>query len=288
MANNESDNVKIGILGPGHTFTDQAADLFIANNIKNDSKKILYSSIWEVFDALKKNEINRGIVPVENTIHGTIRESYDALFDTDLKIIHKFSLPIHHCFSVKNGTKKRNIKKIASHNQVINQCRKYLRMNYPDSQLISFSSTAEAIHNCLADADFNKAVICSREAAQSYSLDIVDENIEDRKGNKTWFTVLSNLKNEHIPKNAGNIQTSIAFHFKKDHPGTLYGVFEAFKDAKVNMTKIESRPTLPKWGNYIFFLDFEGDMNTPKIDKLLKLIEKRVALLKNFGSYIVK
>lgn len=287
MANNDSEKITIGVLGPEHTFTDIAADLYIKKKLRKKASKKLFSSIWDVFDSLKNKIIDFGIVPIENSIQGTVRESFDAFFNFDIKIIYKFSLPVNHCFAVKRGTKKGNIRKIVTHNQAMHQCRKFLRKNYPDAQLISFSSTAEAIHNCLSDADFNKAVICSKQAALNYSLDIIDENIEDRKGNKTWFAVLANKKAGDIVKTEKNIQTSIAFYFHKDKPGTLFGVFKDFADLKVNMTKIESRPAPKEMGDYIFFLDFEGDLNDRKVSELLKRISQKVAVLKNFGSYEV-
>ncbi len=270
---------KIGVLGPKYTFSDQAAEKFI-----NNEKKIYFSNIWEIFNAIKNKTINKGVVPVENTIHGTVRETFDSLFKSDLKIIRKYSLPIHHCLAVIKGTKKKDIKKIVSHQQALNQCQNYIRKNFSYAQQIAFSSTAQAIKSMNRIKSGKAAVICSEKAAKENNLRILDKTVEDQKGNKTYFAVLS----DYFAKPKGkNIQTSIAFHFKKDHPGTLFAVFKAFNDAKVNMTKIESRPTLPKWGNYIFFLDFEGDMNDSKIAKLLKTIDKKVALLKIFGSYNV-
>lgn len=276
MGNNE----KVGVLGPKYTFSDQAADQYI-----NNEKKVYFPGIWEVFEALKKGEVQKGIVPIENTIHGTVRETFDSLFKSDLKIIYQFGLPIHHCVAVLAGTKIREIKKVISHQQALSQCQKYIRKNFPKAQQIAFSSTAEAINSMKKMQSGKAAVICSEQAAKENGLKIIDKNIEDQKGNKTYFAVLGR---EFAKPNGKNIRTSIAFHFKKDHPGTLFSVFKAFNDAKVNMTKIESRPTLPKWGNYIFFLDFEGDMNNLKIAKLLKLVKNKVALLKIFGSYLVK
>lgn len=273
-------NDKIGVLGPKYTFSDQAADQYIKHE-----NKVYFSGIWEVFEALKKGKIQKGIVPIENTIHGTVRETFDSLFLSDLKIIYQFALPIHHCVAVLEGTKKSEIKKVISHQQALSQCQKYIRKSFPKAQQIAFSSTSEAINSMKKMQSGVAAVICSEQAAKENGLRITDKNVADQKGNKTYFAVLAS---EFAKPKGKNIRTSIAFHFKKDHPGTLFSVFKAFNDAKVNMTKIESRPTLPKWGNYIFFLDFEGDMNKPKIAKLLKLIEKKVALLKIFGSYLVK
>lgn len=275
---------KIGILGPEHTFTDLAADWYIQRFSTNNTK-VFYDSIWDVFDALKTRKVEKGIVPIENSIHGTVRETFDALFRSDLHILLRFAVPVHHCIAVKKGTKKSEVVKVVSHQQALSQSRKYLRKNLPKAQQIGFSSTAAAIKNLISTKSLNKAVICSGYAAKEYNLRILDRNIEDQKGNKTWFAVLGREMGQN---EAGkNIRTSIAFHFQKDSPGTLFGVFKDFNDAKINMTKIESRPAPKKWGDYIFFLDFEGGINAAKVKKVLKSVEKKVAKLKIFGSYKV-
>lgn len=276
----------VGALGPEKTFSDIACDSYIKKELNNNAKKKLYSSIWEVFDALKKGEIQKGIVPIENTIYGTVRETFDSLFQSDLFINMQFSLPIHHCLAVKKGTNKSQITKIISHQQALNQCQAYLRRNYPKAQCISFQSTVAAIKKVRSARNLHRAVVCSTQAVKDYGLQILEENIQDQKKNYTRFALLSKMGNSDIQ--AKNIRTSIAFHFKKDSPGTLFSVFKEFNDAKINMTKIESRPTLPKWGDYIFFLDFEGSMFSPKIKKVLGNVERKVALLKVFGSYPVE
>lgn len=276
-------NCKIGVLGPRHTFSDIAADIFLNKHDLN-CEKVFFPTIWEVFEGVKKGNVEKGIVPIENTIHGTVRETFDALFNSDLKIINLLHIPIHHCIAVLKGTKKSDIKKFVSHRQALSQSQKYVRRHFPKAEQIAFSSTAAAIESMIKMKSGIAAVICSEAAAKQYGLRILEKNIEDQKGNKTRFAVLSR---EQVKPSGKNILTSIAFHFKKDHPGTLFSVFKAFNDAKVNMTKIESRPTLPKWGNYIFFLDFEGNINNFKIKELLKVIEEKTAMLKVFGSYLI-
>ena len=273
----------MGALGPEKTFSDLACDWYIQKEQKNNVQKKLYASIWEVFNALKKGEIDKGIVPIENNIYGTVRETFDSLFQSKLSIAMQFSLPVHHCLAVKKGTKKSEIEKIISHQQALNQCQIYLRKNYPKAQGISFQSTVAAIKKVISARNLHRAVICSLKAAKDYDLKVLDQNIEDQKKNRTWFAVLS--KEPQTAAKSENMRTSVAFHFQKDSPGTLFSVFKEFNDAKINMTKIESRPTLPKWGDYIFFLDFEGSLDDPNMKKILKRIEKKVALLKVFGSY---
>ncbi len=286
MPNKKSTEVLVGALGPQKTFSDLACDWYIQKELKHKARKKLYSSIWEVFNALKKGKIDKAVVPIENNIYGTVRETFDSLFKSAFSIILQFSLPVHHCLAVKKGTKKSKIDKIISHQQALNQCRAYLRKNYPEAQRISFQSSVAAIKKVISARNLHRAVICSVKAAKDYDLKILDQNIEDQKKNRTLFAVLS--KEPKIDVKGKNMRTSIAFHFQKDSPGTLFSVFKEFNDAKINMTKIESRPTLPKWGDYIFFLDFEGSLNDSNVKKILKKVKTKVALLKVFGSYPLK
>ncbi len=276
----------IGVLGPKGTFTDHAASWYV-KTCNLSAKKTYYPTIWGVFEALKNQQIKQGIVPIENSIHGTVRETFDELFISDMLIRYKFALPIHHCIAVLDKKAAGRIKKIVSHQQALYQAGRYVRKHYSKAQLIGFSSTTSAINSLLRDKQGEKAVICSKKAAKKHNLHIIEENIEDYKENKTWFAALTtrSMKQKSLPAQAK--ATSIAFHFKEDSPGTLFTVFKDFNDAHINMTKIESRPAPEKWGNYIFFLDFEGTNEDPIIKKTLQKVGKKVALLKNFGSYPV-
>jgi prephenate dehydratase len=297
LQRNNNEKLELGVLGPKFTFSDIAGDWYLSNF--KDKKRLffnkkLYSYIWEVFEGLNCGEIQHGIVPIENSIYGTVRETLDYLFKSDVKIIQQFSLPIHHCIAVKEGTKRKDITKVISHQQALSQCHDYLRKNYKGCELSAYSSTAMAIKSLMkvhGKGELVSAVICSQKAAKEYKLRILDIGIQDVKSNKTSFVVLARDSQDPSPKFAlptksqKNIKTSIVFHFTKDSPGTLFSVFKDFNDAKVNMTRIESRPAPKKCGDYLFFLDFEGNIADRKIQKLLKKIEEKVALLKVFGSY---
>ena len=124
---------KIGVLGPKYTYSDFAADRY-----SKECQKVYYPTIWEVFDALKRGEVEKGIVPIENTIHGTVRETFDALFVSDLKILIQVSLPIHHCIAVLKGTQKKDIVKFVSHQQALSKIQKYLRKNFTKAEQIGF------------------------------------------------------------------------------------------------------------------------------------------------------
>ncbi|MBD3360752.1 prephenate dehydratase, partial [Candidatus Peregrinibacteria bacterium] len=237
--------------------------------------------IDEVFELVKKGKAVYGIIPIENKLHGTIRETLDALFHENVYIDDEIKIPVHHFLFALKNTKKRDIKRILSHSQALNQCKKYLKKNFPEASLEAFSSTAFATEKLLKSKSRYVAVIAPEIAEENKKLKILDKNIEDKKGNSTIFIV---IKKGNVVSKKGK-KTSVAFHFSKDSPGSLFTVFKDFADAGINLTKIESRPTKARFGDYIFYLDFEGGTSDPKIRRTLRNVEKKVAKLKILGSY---
>lgn len=267
----------LAILGPANTNTDIAATQYLVGK-KLD--KYFAKDIDEVFELVASGKVKEGIVPIENKLQGTVRESLDGLFYNNVHIAKEVNIPIHHCLITSAHAKKSEIKLIRSHSQALHQCKKYLKKHFPKAERESFASTAAAVEKLLKNSDPTVAVIASEQAANNPNLKIIAKNIEDEKDNSTTFIILSKGKVKGVgPK------TSIAFYFNQDSPGSLFSVFQDFADAKINMTKIESRPTKSHFGDYIFYLDFEGNMKDLKIQKTLKSIERKVAKLKILGSY---
>lgn len=287
---------KIGLLGPAMTYSDLASETEEIKKIlgKGKIEKIYYPDIQKIIAAVAQGKIQKGLVPIENSIHGTIRETEDALFRNNVEILFAYGLPIHHGLFVKHGTEFKKIKKIVSHEQALEQCRNFLEKNYPEAEKIATSSTIAAIEYMLKSPEKDIATIAPRELAHRKDLKMRKENIEDEKTNTTIFlliqkkskkkssqqTLIQSEKNKNRSR-----RTSIAFWFKKDSPGSLYEVLREFAKAKINLTKIESRPATKRLGEYIFFLDFEGDEEGKKERKVLKNIKKYIAGIKSFGSY---
>lgn len=275
-----SKKTDIAILGPARTFSEIAAD-------KYDRKRSKYyaNSIDEVFELVEKGRVRQGIVPIENKLQGTIRETLDNLFEKKVKIDKEISIPIHHALIILPHAKKADIKSIYSHPQALKQCKKYLKKNFPKANLVNTTSTAYAIEKLVNKNDKSCAAIAPKIAAEKGKLKVLKMNIEDRKSNSTIFIVIQ--KGRPTPRSVQKncTKTSIAFHFDKDSPGSLFTVFKDFADAKINMTKIESRPTQARFGDYIFYLDFEGCICKLNVQKILKKVEKKVAKIKVLGSY---
>jgi prephenate dehydratase len=272
----------IAVLGPENTFSDLAADSYI-KTLSKKQNKYFTKDIEEVFDLVQKGSVKQGIIPIENKLTGTIRETLDNLFTKKVHIIQELNIPIHHCLFVLSHAKKSDITSIISHPQALKQCSKYLKKTFPKAKKIGVNSTSEAIEKLTAVNDKSIAAIAPFNASKNKELSIYKKNIEDDASNSTTFIVIKKSPTKPVQKNCTKI--SIAFHFSKDAPGSLFTIFQEFASARINMTKIESRPTRAKFGDYIFFLDFEGSISDPKVRTLLKKISKKVAKLKILGNY---
>ncbi len=276
----------VAVLGPENTFSDLAATKYLERN-KLVLSKFFVREIDEAFDLVENKKVAFGIVPVENKLHGSVRETLDALFKRKVHISDEFSLPIHHCLIVLEGAKLKDIKTVISHSQAINQCSKYIQKYLKKAAKEQSPSTGAAVEKLLASKDKSIAVIAPAIAANKPHLKILASNIEDKGDNCTTFVVIKSgeltLKSKF--ENPTAKKTSIAFHFSKDAPGSLFSVFKDFADAKLNLSKIESRPTRSAFGDYIFFLDFDGSLSDSKVKKTLQTIESKVAKLRIFGSY---
>ncbi len=277
----------IAVLGPKNTFTDLAAEKYIKSKAAK-SPKYFAKDIEEVFELVESDKVKLGIIPIENKLNGTIRETLDNLFLRKVKINEEISIPINHAIIILPHATAKDIKIIISHSQALKQCKKFLKKNFPKAAQESMNSTALAIEKLVQTNDKSIAAIAPKIAATKQDLKILKSNIEDKKDNETTFIVIEKGAITHktpTDEQKTCTKTSIAFHFDADSPGSLFTVFKDFADAKINTTKIESRPTQAKFGDYIFYLDFEGSLSTTKVQKTLQKVTKKVAKLKVLGSY---
>ncbi|NOX20547.1 MAG: prephenate dehydratase [Nitrospirae bacterium] len=265
--------LKVACLGPLATFTHLAA----IRHFGSFAKIIPVDGIKDVFEAVQEKSADYGVVPIENSNEGVVSHTLDMFMDFDLKVSAEIMLEVTHNLLSKSGDIKK-IKRIYSHPQAFAQCRRWLERNMPDIELVDTTSTAKAAE--LAAKDPRGAAIASDLAAKMYDLKFVKRSIEDNKNNYTRFLVIS----EDFPEPTGNDKTSIMLSIK-DKPGALFEVLTPFYKEKINLTKIESRPSKRKAWEYIFFIDLEGHVNDKKVTKALKAIEKYCIFLKVLGSY---
>lgn len=264
----------IGYLGPEGTFSQEA----VMTIAKNYTEIRTFSTILNIFESLENGEIDEAVVPIENSTEGSVLVTLDALTYFDVKIKKEIILPIQQNILVQKGQKLNNITLICSHQQALAQCRNYI--NKLGKQVHATESTANAARYVTEIS--TAAVIGSKNLAQKYDLEIIDTNIQDYHNNVTRFCLLSDC-DEEVP--TGNDKTSIITSLKNDKPGGLYTVLKEFATNKINLTKIESRPSKEGMGKYIFYIDFEGHHDEDKIKETLIKLEEKVKFMKILGSY---
>lgn len=263
---------KIAFLGPWATFTHQAA----IKKFGSSGFFVPSSTPIEVLKEVESGRTDFGVVPIENSNEGSVNATIDMLVDTDLLICGEISLKIEQCFLVKDP--KARITKIYSHPHALAQCSEWLSKNYPDAQLVSAASTAEAAKNVTRET--NAAAIASQAASKIYKLYVLHKGIQDSKQNYTRFLIIGKIN----AKPTGKDKTSLVF-MGKDRVGMLYHLLGIFNKHKVNLTRIESRPTKKKAWEYMFFVDIEGHSIDKKIVQTIDELKRNCVFVKILGSY---
>jgi len=266
--------LKIAYLGPPATFTNLAA-------IKKFGSQVEYlpcNTITDIFTEVERQNADYGVVPIENSIEGAVSHTLDMFVDSDLKICSEITLEISH--NLLSNYPKNRIKKVYSNPQVFGQCRIWLETNLPAVELVEVTSTTKAAQICAHTKD--SACIASILAAKQYSLKVVAKDIEDNPRNITRFLVIGQ---EDVPKTK-NTKTLIMFSIK-DRVGALHDMLVPFKKYKINLTKIESRPSKKKAWDYYFFVDLAGHRLDNNVKKALNELEDKCKYLKILGSYPV-
>ncbi|MFX0026778.1 MAG: prephenate dehydratase [Candidatus Hermodarchaeota archaeon] len=273
--------IKTGYLGPIGTFTHQAAlEIFP----KSGSKFIPYNNSLDIFNDIEKDIIEFGVIPIENSLQGTVLETIDILIEKELLIYSEIELRIIQNLIGLKDAKVSDLSHVYSHPQAFAQTRLWIKENLPNITLINVSSTAEAVRRVHKLNDKSYGAIGTAFACQVYDLEILKSKIEDEPMNYTRFLVISKREN---PLKTEKMKTSVVFA-TKHVPGALYNVLKVFSDAKINLTKIESRPSRKVRWEYIFFMDFEGDKDEPHIKEVLQLMKANVIWHKILGSYPMK
>lgn len=264
--------LKIAYMGPQASFSNLAA-------LKRFGSQVSYlacGSISDVFSEVEGGRADYGVVPVENSIEGAVTHTLDMLVDSDLKICSQIILDVAH--NLLANCPKDKIKRVYSNPQVLGQCRIWLQENLPGAEQAEVSSTTRAAQ--LAAKEKNSAAIGSALAAQVYKLKVIARDIEDSPHNITRFFVLGKTE----AGKTGGDKTSILFSIK-DKVGALHNMLIPFKKYKINLTKIESRPSKKRAWDYYFFVDLEGHIQEPRVQKALRELESKCKFLKILGSY---
>jgi len=265
-------SMNIAYLGPEATFTHQAA-------IQRFGSSLGYApqnSIADVFSEVAKGRADYGVVPVENSTEGVVTHTLDMFADSDLKIVSQIVLPIQQC--LLSRFPKRRLQRLYVHPQTLAQCRVWLHRNLPQIELIETSSNARSAE--LAAREKYTGAIAGVLAATKYGLPILEHNVQDNAANATRFLVLGRKG----PPPTGRDRTSIMFSIA-DKIGALHASLAPFRRSKINMTKIESRPSKRKAWEYFFFVDFDGHQEERAVAKAIRELRKHCNFVKVLGSY---
>ncbi len=265
-------DLTIAYLGPEATWSHQAARAKFGASVKYAAQ----SSIPEVFNVVTRGKADYGVVPIENSTEGAVNYTLDQFLDSELKICAQFSLRIENNLVAR--IPREEIRKVYSHPQVFGQCRQWLRHNLANVDLIEVSSTTRAAE--LAAKEPHAAALAGKMAAEVYGLEILEASVQDSPNNTTRFLVIGH--NSCPP--TGDDKTSLMFCVQ-DKPGALFNALEPFKQLKLNMSKIESRPSKRKAWEYFFFVDVEGHAQDEKLVHALDELSKHCTFVKILGSY---
>ncbi len=264
---------KAATLGPEYSYSD-----ILTRKEFPDCEIILCNSIPEIFEKVAGKEVSKGIAPIENMMHGTVRESLISLWKYKIKINKELDIPIRLCLA----SKKANFKKIISKMEALSQCSQAISSYKGKVTIEETSSTSKAME--IASKDEEYAAIGSKEAAASQGLNIINENVADNLGNVTRFVEISLNDGIAIGK---NVRTSMMIVPKGDRAGLLHEILSIFKEKNINLTKIESIPSGKKLGEYEFFIEIEGNQSDDEIKDVLTKLGK-IHEVYCFGSYEIK
>ena len=287
--------MRVAFLGPEGTFAEEA--LRASAPAGEAVEEIPYPTIYETVMAVQDGAVDRAVVPIENSLEGSVTTTLDALAgEADrVRIAAEVVLPIAHCLAARPGLKLADVRRVISHPQGLAQCAEFLRAWLPDAETATAPSTADAVRT-VASASEPWAALGPRLAADLYGCAVLEEHAEDRSDNATRFVWLAEegtapLKSLHVAgsrEGTDPLKTSIVFWgFNDESPGALVGVLAELADRGVNLTKIESRPRRVRLGHYMFFADLEGGVNEPRVEEALGALQTRVQTLKVLGSYPV-
>ncbi len=269
---------KVGFLGPRGTFTEEA----LLSVMKVDFKNLIpFPTERDVIRAVEKGKVDKGIVPIENSIEGSVNSTLDSLtFESNSVIEKEIIISTRHNLIGRKGMALEDIATVISHPQATAQCRKYLSHNLSGATIQAASSTAEAVRKA-ADGAENMAAIGTRLAGRIYNMEVLESDIEDFKDNRTRFVIVGK---ESVPR-SGNDKTSLVCFIYEDRPGSLLQILQEFAYRHSNLTKIQSRPTKKGLGDYCFWIDVEGHIEDEALASDVKCLKCKIRKVKVLGSY---
>lgn len=275
--------MKVSFLGPKATFTEIAV-----NSVFPELSHESFRTIPECMDAVVDKKVDVTVVPVENTIEGSVNITLDYLSHVvQIPIVGEITIPIKQHLMVHpvNKDKWQEVTKIYSHSHAIAQCHKFLHTHFKGVPVESVTSTAAAAERVMMESELNVAAIANELAAKEYGLAIVQRNIHDFEYNHTRFVILSEKLVEFPKMVSTGYKTTLMITLPSNNAGTLHQVLSAFAWRKINLSKIESRPMKTGMGDYFFIIDMEMKLDEVLIPGAIAEMEALGCGVKLLGSY---
>ena len=275
---------RIGFQGEIGAFSELAANHFYADESFEAVPKPTFEAL---FDALSAETIDEAVVPIENSLFGSVHTNYDLLREHDVHIVGELKLRVRHHLLTLPGVELENIRTVLSHPQAIGQCREYLARSLPNADIVPAYDTAGAAKQIAADGRRDRAAIASEAAAAEYGLHIAARGIESNHENYTRFLRLTRGQASATCSGDAACRTSIVYAMRNNVPGALYKSLAIFALRELDLLKIESRPLVGSPFEYLFYLDFQGRLGEGPVMKALNHLEEIAAYVKVLGSYPV-
>jgi prephenate dehydratase len=283
--------MRIGYFGPEGTYTQEAM-LTSAATLGIDVDGVPLPTIYDTVMAVHDGTVERALVPIENSLEGSVNATLDALaHETELvEIVGEVVMPIRHCLITRTELALGEIETVVSHPQATAQCARFIRASLPQARVIAGSSTAEAVRS-VAGHDGPWAALGNRTAAEHYGCVVLAAGVEDVPGNETRFVWLARgdapgQASADGRASGGAFKTAIVFWGAgTERPGWLVACLSAFAERGVNLTRIESRPRRQGLGRYMFFVDMEGRADDPHVREGLAAVRQHVEVVRVIGSF---
>jgi prephenate dehydratase len=277
--------LRVAFLGPAGTFTEEALR---ASAVEGVEDELPCSTVWEAVMAVQHGDAERAVVPIENSLEGSVTVTLDTLAveAVDVRIVAEVVHPIRHCLVARPGIAADEVRRVISHPQALAQCERYLRDELAHAATGTAASTADAVR-LVAESSEPWAALGSRLSAELYGCDVLAESVQDRDDNVTRFVWLARYDDPPTMEPDGPpSKTSVVFWgFNDVSPGALVDVLREFSERGINLTKIESRPRRLSLGHYMFFADLEGGIDDPPVREALDALGRRLEEVRVLGSY---
>jgi len=271
----ENPGTVVAFQGERGAYSEEAANIAFSDCIP-----LACRTFTDTIAAVEKGAARHAILPIENSVEGSVIGVHDLLLDAKLKATAEILLPVRHCLLCLAGQKAEDIREVYSHPQALGQCEKTIAKLLPHAKVVPFYDTAGAAKMIFEHGLQGAAAIASERAGQAYGLEVLTKDIQDQETNTTRFLVFSQPQGEK----AGGDKTSAVFTLAHK-PGSLFNALKGFADEGVNISRIESRPIKHTPWEYVFFLDFEESPDSAKGKKVLDCLSKNAHKLNVIGCY---